>query len=101
MHAATCTPTSKGIFCKKKKEFTEHANPEGNGPVHSKNRGRRGSTGPLEHCSQEGNSALQHSAVFLRGTCSGLSMCIVRKCVRVMGCLHVAETEELPLIILA
>ena len=35
------------------------------------------------------------------GSYSGLSMCIVRKCVRVMGCLHVAETEELPLIILA
>ena len=30
----------------KKKEFTDHANPEGNGPQRWKERGRRGSTGP-------------------------------------------------------
>ena len=29
-----------------KKGITDHANPEGNGPEHSKERGRRGSTGP-------------------------------------------------------
>ena len=37
-------PTSLNI--KKKKEITDHANPEGNGPQRSKERGRRGSTGP-------------------------------------------------------
>ena len=30
----------------KRKEITDHANPEGNGPQHSKERGRGGSTGP-------------------------------------------------------
>ena len=31
---------------RKKKEITDHANPEGTGPQRSKERGRRGSTGP-------------------------------------------------------
>ena len=30
----------------KRKEITDHANPEGNGPQRAKERGRRGSTGP-------------------------------------------------------
>ena len=30
----------------RKKPITDHANPEGNGPLYSKDRGRRGSTGP-------------------------------------------------------
>ena len=42
-------PFAKGLNCSlknKKKEITDHANPEGNGPQRSKERGRRGSTGP-------------------------------------------------------
>ena len=50
--AGAATPTrSFGLppwllHSKKKKGITDHANPEGNGPQHSKERGWRGSIGP-------------------------------------------------------
>ena len=41
-----CLIAEKAEAIAGKKWITDHANPEGNGPKHSKERGRRGSTGP-------------------------------------------------------
>ena len=46
MPAHCCTGTSREVGAGKKIGTTDHANPEGNGPQHFKERGRRGSTGP-------------------------------------------------------